>query len=64
VFPEFTIQGVMRDKNSAYYQKYGQATVTATGCKFTGTINLFNSSSEDGFITDTNTFNAKKVIFS
>ena len=36
ITPECTIQGVMDDKGSDYYQAYGSDTVTAVGCVFTG----------------------------
>mgnify|MGYP000810461413 CR=1 FL=1 len=40
ITPECTIQGVMDDKGSDYYQMYGSDTVTAVGCVFTGDIPL------------------------
>ena len=63
VTPEMTIQGVMDDKGSDFYQKYGSDVVTAVGCVFTGDIMLMAlDTSSDGVREDAISFNAKDVI--
>lgn len=62
VTPEMTIQGVMDDKGSDYYQAYGSDTVTAVGCVLTGDIPLIALDTAGGAREDTIAFNAKDVI--
>lgn len=64
VTPEFTMTGIMDDKGSDYYRKYGSKTVTVVGCVLTGDITLMSlDASSDGVREDTITFNAKDVIY-
>lgn len=62
VTPEMTIQGVMDDKGSDYYQEYGSDTVTAVGCVLTGDIPLMALDTAGGAREDAISFNAKDVI--
>ena len=62
VTPEMTIQGVMDDKGSDYYQAYGSDTVTAVGCVLTGDIPLMALDTAGGAREDAISFNAKDVI--
>lgn len=58
-----TIQGIMTDKGSDYYNQYGTDTVTAVGCVPTGDIILLGLDADGAELNDTITFNAKNVIF-
>lgn len=62
VIPELTIQGVMDDKASDYYQKYGNDAVTAVGCTLTGDIPLSSLDTAGKFVEDTISFNAYDVL--
>lgn len=63
ITPELQITGIMDDKGSDYYQKYGSKTVTALGCVLTGDITLMSlDASSDGVREDTITFNAKAIV--
>lgn len=63
VTPECTIQGIMDDKGSDYYQEYGSCKATAVGCVFTGDILLVALDSGGDAVEDSIAFNAKDVIF-
>lgn len=60
--PEFTIQGVMDDKNSDFYAENGSDTVTIIGCVPTGDLILTNLDSEGQIVDDVLTFNAKDIV--
>lgn len=60
--PEMTIQGVMDDKNSDYYKKYGANTVTCVGCVLTGDLPLTMLDSGGDVVEDAISFNAKDVV--
>lgn len=60
--PELTIQGVMNDKNSDYYQDNGDYTVTAVGCVLTGAIPLTALDSNGDIVDDNVAFNAKDIV--
>ncbi len=62
VTPEMTIQGVMDDQGSDYYQEYGSDVVTAVGCVLTGDIPLMALDVGGGAREDAISFNAKDVI--
>lgn len=60
--PEMTITGIMDDKNSDYYKKYGASTVTCTGVVLTGDLPLTLLDSGGDVVEDSISFNAKGVI--
>ena len=62
VTPEFTIQGIMNDKNSDYYENYGDKTTTVVGCVITGDINLIKIDTNGDAFEDAINFNAKEVM--
>ena len=61
VTPEFTIQGVMTDKNSDYYKKHGTDSVTCVGVVLTGELPLTQLDSNGEVVEDVITFNARDV---
>lgn len=61
--PEFTIQGIQDDKNSDYYDEYGDIMVTLLGAVFTGDVPLLNLDSEGDVQQDEIEFGAHDVIF-
>ena len=63
VTPVCTIQGIMTDKGSDYWQNYGNCTATAVGCVFTGDIMLIALDSGGDVVDDSISFNAKDVVF-
>ncbi len=60
--PEFTIQGIMDDKNSDYFKECGTLTVTCVGCVLTGDLNLINLDSNGDVADDAISFNAKDIV--
>ena len=60
--PEFTIQGIMDDKNSDYYEQYGDQIITVVGCVLTGGLNLINLDSEGQVVDDNIAFNGKDLV--
>lgn len=60
--PEFTIQGIMDDENSDYYNECGALTVTCVGCVLTGDLNLINLDSGGDIAEDVIAFNAKDIV--
>lgn len=60
--PEMTIQGIMDDKNSDYYEKYGSDTVTVVGCVLTGDLTLTSLDSEGEILDDNIAFNGKDLV--
>jgi hypothetical protein len=60
--PEFTIQGIMDDKNSDYYEANGSDTVTVVGCVLTGDMILTMLDSGGDVIDETITFGAKDIV--
>ncbi|MCD8206687.1 MAG: phage tail tube protein [Bacteroidales bacterium] len=63
ITPEMTIQGIMDDKGSDYYDTYGTDTVTAVGCVLTGDLTLVSLDSGGDVLEDSIGFNAKDVTF-
>lgn len=61
--PELTIQGIMTDANSDYYQEMGEHTVTAIGCVMTGDLPLIALDTGGEFVEDVIAFNIKDVVF-
>jgi len=64
ITPELTIQGIMDDKGSDYYNSYGTQVVTVTGCVLTGDLPLTALDSAGEIVDDVIGFNAKDVIMS
>jgi len=60
--PEMTIQGVMDDKNSDYYKKFGSNIVTCVGCVLTGDLPLTMLDSGGNVVEDSVGFNAKDIV--
>ncbi len=60
--PELTIQGIMNDDNSDYYETYGTNTVTAVGCVLTGDLPLTRLDSNGEVVEDNIAFNAKDIV--
>ena len=60
--PEFTIQGIMNDEGSDYYEKNGSITHTCVGCVLTGDLNLINLDSNGEVVDDAISFNAKDFV--
>lgn len=60
--PELTIQGVMNDQNSDYYEANGTNTVTAVGCVLTGDLPLTSLDSNGEVVEDQINFNAKDIV--
>ncbi len=60
--PEMTIQGIMNDSNSAYYDQNGSDVVTCVGCVLTGDIGLTNLDSGGNVVEDAVSFNAKDLV--
>ena len=60
--PELTIQGVMNDQNSDYYEEFGTDTVTAVGCVLTGDLPLTRLDSNGEIVDDDISFNAKDIV--
>ena len=59
--PEFTIQGIMNDTNSDYYDGYGTDVVTCVGCVLTGDLTLQSLDSEGQVLDDVLSFNIKDI---
>lgn len=60
--PEMTIQGIMDDDNSDYYEKYGSDVVTCVGCVLTGDIPLMSLDSGGQVVEDNVAFGAKNLV--
>lgn len=60
--PELTIQGIMNDENSDYYEAHGANTVTAVGCVLTGDLPLTRLDSNGEVVDDQISFNAKGIV--
>ena len=61
--PEFTVQGIQDDRNSDYYESYGDIMVTALGTVLTGDLPLINLDSEGELMQDEIEFGAHDIIF-
>ena len=62
ITPELTIQGIVDDKNSDYYNLNDTHTVTVVGCVMTGDLNLVNLDSNGEVVDDAIAFNAKDIV--
>lgn len=60
--PEITIQGIMDDPDSDFFDKYGNDVCTYVGCVPTGAMTLTALDSNGDVVTDSLTFNARDFI--
>ena len=60
--PEFTIQGLMNDRNSDFFLRHGSDLVTCLGCILTGDLPLTRLDSRGDVVDDVINFNAKKIV--
>lgn len=60
--PEITIQGIMNDGDSDFFDKYGNDVCTFVGCVPTGAMPLTALDSNGNIVTDSLTFNARDFI--
>lgn len=60
--PEITIQGIMDDCDSDFFDKYGNDVCTFVGCVPTGAMPLTALDSNGDIVTDSLTFNARDFI--
>lgn len=60
--PELTIQGIMNDENSDYYEGFGSDVTTAVGCVLTGDLPLTALDSAGEIVDDTIAFSAKDIV--
>ena len=60
--PEFTVQGIMNDAGSEYYDTNGSDTVTVVGVVLTGDLNLLNLDADGQVLDDVIGFNAKAMV--
>ena len=60
--PEFTIQGIMDDANSDYYDEFGSETITCVGCVLTGDITLLSLDIKGEVLEDEIAFNVYDIV--
>ena len=60
--PEITIQGIMDDPDSDFFDKYGNDVCTYVGCVPTGAMPLTALDSNGDVVSDSLTFNARDFI--
>ncbi len=60
--PEFTIQGIMDDKNSDYYSEYGSEPVTVSGCVLTGDLTILELDTDGEYATEAVSFDAVEIV--
>lgn len=60
--PEITIQGIMDDPDSDFFDKHGNDVCTYVGCVPTGAMPLTALDSNGDVVTDSLTFNARDFI--
>ena len=60
--PEFTIQGLMNDRNSDFFQRHGTDLVTCVGCVLTGDLPLTRLDSNGDIVDDVINFGAKNIV--
>lgn len=60
--PELTIQGIMNDENSDYYEQHGSDTTTAVGCVLTGDLPLTALDGGGEIVDDVIAFSAKDIV--
>lgn len=62
ITPEFTFVGVMNDKDSDFYDAYGETTVTVVGCVPTSPLDVLNLDADGEYFDEALTFAAKDII--
>ena len=60
--PEFTIQGIMNDRSSEYFQRHGSDVVTVVGCVLTGDLALTRLDSGGEIVDDVIAFGAREMV--
>ena len=60
--PEFTVQGLMNDHDSDYFDAHGSDMVTCIGCVLTGDLPLTRLDSAGQVVDDVISFGAKDIV--
>lgn len=61
--PKFKIQAMNNDKGSDFFRKYGNDTITVTGCVPTGDLNLIDlDASTTDYVEETITFKGSAIV--
>lgn len=61
--PKFKIQAMNNDKGSDFFSKYGNDTITVTGCVPTGDLNLIDlDASTTDYVEETITFKGSAIV--
>ncbi|MDR1692224.1 MAG: phage tail tube protein [Oscillospiraceae bacterium] len=60
--PEFTIQGIMDDANSDYYDENGTIVTTCLGCVLTGDLTLISLDTKGEVLEDEIAFNVYDIV--
>lgn len=60
--PELTIQGMMNDRGSEYYENEGSDTVTVVGVVLTGDLTLISLDADGQVLDDVIGFNARTIV--
>nr|DAE95924.1 MAG TPA: tail tube protein [Caudoviricetes sp.] len=61
--PKFKVQAMNNDKGSDFFRKYGNDTITVTGCVPTGDLNLVDlDASTTDYVEETITFKGSAIV--
>ena len=61
--PKFKVQAMNNDKGSDFFSKYGNDTITVTGCVPTGDLNLIDlDASTTDYVEETITFKGSAIV--
>lgn len=61
--PKFKVQAMNNDKGSDFFRKYGNDTITVTGCVPTGDLNLIDlDASTTDYVEETITFKGSAIV--
>lgn len=61
--PKFKVQAMNNDKGSDFFRKYGNDTITVTGCVPTGDLNLLDlDASTTDYVEETITFKGSAIV--
>lgn len=61
--PKFKVQAMNNDKGSDFFSKYGNDTITVTGCVPTGDLNLMDlDASTTDYVEETITFKGSAIV--